>query len=240
MVEQSLALVTGAAHRLGRTFALTLAQHKFAIIVHYHLSKNEAESTADEIRKFGVPVFLIKADLTKPEEINGLFSFIDGLDGRLKILVNSAAEILKSKINDVSIEKWDENMDLNLRAPFFLSQQAAKRMTQGSLIVNVTDAGVTKAWTGFATYMIGKSGLEMMTRILAKALAPSIRVNAIAPGLVLPSESIMPEYWEKLVKRLPLQRPVDLDDVSAALEFLLQVKSLTGQTIVVDGGYSLL
>ncbi len=240
MVEQPLALVTGAAHRLGRVFALTLARRNYAILLHYNHSAEAAESTADEIRKLGVPVFLVKADLTDAIQIRNLFSTLDSLKVRLEVLVNSAAEMMRVDLRDISIEEWDGSIDLNLRAPFFMSQYAAKRMIGGGLIVNVTDAGLGKAWTNFPSYLIGKSGIETMTRLLAKSLAPSIRVNAIAPGLVLPSEETEPAVWEKLVNRLPLQHPVGLDEISTALEFLLGSKSITGQTIVLDGGYSLL
>jgi NAD(P)-dependent dehydrogenase (short-subunit alcohol dehydrogenase family) len=129
---------------------------------------------------------------------------------------------------------------LNLRAPFLLAQKAAERMIQGGLIVNVTDAGVGKAWTGFPAYQVSKAGLEVLTRLLAKTYAPTIRVNAIAPGLVLPSANISAEEWTKLVNRLPLKHSASLEEISAALGFLLKNESVTGQTIIVDGGYSLL
>jgi pteridine reductase len=121
-----------------------------------------------------------------------------------------------------------------------MAQQAAERMKDGGLIVNVTDAGAAKAWAGFPAYTVSKAGLESLTRLLAKAYAPKIRINAIAPGLVLPSENVTPEEWEKLANRLPLKHTVSVDDIVATLEFLLKNGSVTGQTIVVDGGYSLL
>jgi NAD(P)-dependent dehydrogenase (short-subunit alcohol dehydrogenase family) len=112
-------------------------------------------------------------------------------------------------------------------------------MLKGSLIVNVTDAGVGKQWTGFPAYMVSKTGLETLTRLQAKTYAPNIRVNAIAPGLVIPSRKKSVEDWEMLVNRLPLKHPVSLDEIAIALEFLLKNESVSGQTIVVDGGYSL-
>jgi pteridine reductase len=240
MNNYPLALVTGAAHRLGRTFALTLAKLGYAILLHYHHSAEAADATAAEIRSLHVPVFSMEADLTDPVQIQGLFSKIDSLDGRLKVLVNSAAGMKRADLRDISTNEWNASLDLNLRAPFLLGQSAALRMTDGGLIVNVTDAGVGKLWSGFPTYLISKAGLEVLTRLMAKTYAPGIRVNALAPGLVLPSPETPGEDWKKLVDRLPLKHTVSLDEVSQVLEFLLNNESITGQTIVVDGGYSLI
>ena len=113
-------------------------------------------------------------------------------------------------------------------------------MVDGGLIVNISDVGAHKTWTGYPAYAVSKSGVETLTRLLAKAYAPSIRVNAIAPGLVLPPEGFPPGKWEELVGRLPLKRPASLDEVASALTFLLDNPSITGQTVVLDGGYSLL
>jgi NAD(P)-dependent dehydrogenase (short-subunit alcohol dehydrogenase family) len=239
MDEYPLALVTGAAHRLGRTFAMTLARQGYAILLHYHHSVEAAAFTADEIRSLNVPVYPIKSDLTHNAQIKSLFSTLDSLKLRLKVLVNSAAEMRRVDLRKVSAKDWDATFDLNLRAPLLLAQGAADRMTEGGLIVNVTDAGVMKAWSSFSCYLVSKAGLDVLTRLLAKTYAPLIRVNAIAPGPVLPSAEISAEEWEKLVSRLPLKHPASLDEISLALEFLLKNDSITGQTIVVDGGYSL-
>ena len=136
--------------------------------------------------------------------------------------------------------EWDATFALNLRAPFLLAQQAASRMAEGGLIVNITDVAAHKLWSRFPAYVISKSALETLTRLLAKSYAPRIRVNAIAPGLVLPSNHVTQAEWEKLIQRLPLKRPTSLDEVAKALTFLLDNTSVTGQTIVVDGGYSLI
>jgi NAD(P)-dependent dehydrogenase (short-subunit alcohol dehydrogenase family) len=240
MSEYSLALVTGAAHRLGRAFALTLARQGHAILLHYHRSSEAAASTADEIRALSVPVYLVKADLTDASQIQSLFSQLDSYKLSLKVLVNSAAGMMRADLRTVSADDWDATLNLNLRAPLLLAQCAAQRMTEGGLIVNVTDAGAGKAWTGFPSYLVSKAGLEALTHMLAKAYAPNIRVNAIAPGLVLPTSDISAEEWEKLVSRLPLKHPVSLEEISLALVFLIRNESITGQTIVVDGGYSLI
>jgi pteridine reductase len=235
-----LALVTGAARRIGRVFALSLARMGYAILLHYNHSSAEAEAALAEIRAMGVPVSPFQADLSDPQSIEALFSFVDSLPNPLRILVNSAAVMPRTDIHTLSAEQWDSAMAINLRAPFLLAQQASARMKAGSLIINITDAGVSKTWTGFPAYSVSKAGLVMLTRILAKSLGPEIRVNSIAPGLVLPSETVSPQEWQKLIDRLPSKRATTPEELALALEFLVKNESLTGQTIVVDGGYSLI
>ena len=235
-----LALVTGAAQRLGRAFAVRLAARGYDVIVAHHRSVLEAEATAQEIEKSGVRAFPMAADLGSPEETAGLLAAVHRLDGTLAIVVNSASVLLRADPQQLTVDEWDASLDANLRAPYFISQQAATHMSGGGLIVNITDVGAGKAWPRFPAYAISKAGLEAMTRILARAWAPTIRVNAIAPGLVLPSESISSEEWERLVNRLPLRRTARLEEVTLALDFLIDNQYVTGQTIVVDGGYSLI
>jgi NAD(P)-dependent dehydrogenase (short-subunit alcohol dehydrogenase family) len=239
MDEGSLALVTGAAHRLGRIFALTLARRGYAIVLHHHLSADAAISTADEIRALGVPVYPMEADLVDAGQIQALFSKVDALNLPFGVLINSAAVMKHADLRNISVDDWDATLALNLRAPLLMAQLAAKRMTQGGLIVNITDAGVDNNWTGFPAYIVSKSSLETLTRLQAKTYAPTIRVNSIAPGLVLPSNEIAVDEWDKLVGRLPLKQPVSKEDLAGALDFLLTNQSITGQTIVVDSGYSL-
>jgi NAD(P)-dependent dehydrogenase (short-subunit alcohol dehydrogenase family) len=239
-MTQSLALVTGGAHRLGKAFALSLARMGYSIALHYRGSAYEADLTVKEIRALGVEAFEIRADLSIPEKIEFVFSLIDEFKLPLKVLVNSAAVMPVGRPQELDIHNWDAALDLNLRAPFLLSQQAAKRMADGGLIVNITDIGAQKAWSRYPSYTVSKAGLESLTKMLARALAPAIRVNAIAPGLVLPSDVVTPEQWKKLVEKLPLKRAATLDEVTSALEFLIKNGYITGQTIVVDGGYSLI
>jgi NAD(P)-dependent dehydrogenase (short-subunit alcohol dehydrogenase family) len=217
-----------------------LARQGFAILLHYHHSEEEAAATADAIRALGMPVYPVQADLTSSTNIESLFSTLDTLPHPLKVLVNSAALMPRGDVRTLSAADFDAAIALNLRAPFLCAQEAAKRMDDGGLIVNVTDIGAQKAWSGFPAYTVSKAGLESLTRVLARSLAPMIRVNAIAPGLVLPSEYVSEEEWKRLVERLPLKRPASVDEITSALEFLLENEYITGQTIVVDGGYSLL
>lgn len=238
-MTHSLALVTGGAQRLGKVFALSLARMGFAIGLHYHNSAQEANWTKKEMETLGAPVYLLRADLTKPEEIAKLFEIVREFDEPLKVLVNSAAVMPVGHPRELTLANWDSALDLNLRAPFLMAQEAAKLMTDGGLIVNVTDVGANKAWSRYPSYAVSKSALEALTRVLARAFAPSIRVNAIAPGLVLHSDVVTPEEWNRLVDRLPLKRPARGEEISSALEFLVKNEYVTGETIVVDGGYSL-
>lgn len=230
-----LALVTGAAHRLGKVFALTLARHGFDIVLHYHQSLDAALQTKAEIESLGRSVALAQADLTSSDQIHHLVSNIQSLH----VLVNSAAFMPSGNVDVLSLENWDTSLDLNLRAPFLLAQDASQKMTDSGLIVNITDVGAQKAWSRYPSYTVSKAALESLTRILARAYAPKIRVNAIAPGLVLQSDIVPVEEWERLIKRVPLKRAARTEEIASALEFLLTNEYITGQTIVVDGGYSL-
>lgn len=230
-----LALVTGAAHRLGKVFALTLARLGYDIVLHYHASEDEALQTRLEIESLSRRVFPAQADLTQPDQIDALLSTFEALD----VLVNSAAFMPRGDVDSLSLENWDSALDLNLRAPFLLAQACAQKMTEGGLIVNITDVGAQKAWSRYPSYTVSKAALESLTRVLARALAPKIRVNAIAPGFVLPSDVVTAEEWQRLIGRIPLKRPARSEEITSALQFLIQNQYITGQTIVVDGGYSL-
>lgn len=234
-----LAIVTGAARRLGRAFALRLARRGYALLLHYFSSEQEAARTAEEIRALGVPAALVQADLRQADAAQVVFAAADAQPHRLRVLVNSAAMMPRGDARTLSAAEWDAVMALNLRAPFLLAQQAARRMSAGGLIVNVTDVGAARAWSGFPAYTVSKAGLDSLTRVLARAFAPQVRVNAIAPGLVLPSGEVDEEQWRRLVERTPLRRPADPDEVAAALDFLLDNPYVTGQTLTVDGGFSL-
>jgi NAD(P)-dependent dehydrogenase (short-subunit alcohol dehydrogenase family) len=231
-----LALVTGAAHRLGKDFALTLARQGFDILLHYHQSSEPARQTQAEIESVGRRALVVQADLTDPNQIQSLISNLEAL----KVLVNSAAFMPSGNVQALTLENWDSTLDLNLRAPFLLARGCANKMTDGGLIVNITDVGAQKSWSRYPSYTVSKAALESLTKILARALAPKIRVNAIAPGFVLQSEIVSDEEWQRLIHRIPLKRPARTDEITSALEFLLKNEYITGQTIVVDGGYSLL
>ncbi len=234
----ALALVTGGAHRLGRAIAIGLAQKGYAILLHYFQSESKALQTAAELKSLGADVFVKQADLTDERALAALFTEVDSMPYPLQVLVNSAAVMSRGNVQTLEPAEWDTAIALNLRAPFRCSQEAARRMEAG-LIVNITDIGAQKVWSGFPAYTVSKAGLEALTRVLARSLAPRVRVNAIAPGFVLPSQEIPDEEWQRLMGRVPLGRPAHPEEVASAIAFLLDNEYITGQTIVIDGGYSL-
>lgn len=239
--SQELAIVTGAAVRLGREMALALARRGFAVGVHYYHSDEEAHQTAELIQQTGAKVILLRADLCDPDQITDMFKQITDSPYRLSLLVNSAAQMSRGDLRSMNVDEWDATLALNLRAPWLCSRAAAELMqAEGGLIVNISDTGTEKAWTGYPAYEVSKAGVEMLTRLLARSLAPGIRVNAIAPGLIFPPPDFPHAEWERLVQRLPLKRPGSPEAVIHALNFLIDNKYVTGETLVVDGGYRLL
>src|SRR6267154_4373284 len=231
-----VALVTGAAKRLGRAVALRLAEEGADIVIHYRSSAAEANSAIAEIEKMGRRGVAIAADLTSVAEIKRLFDEAAKQFGRLDILVNCAANFLPSSIISTTEEVWDASLDSNLKAPFFCAQAAAPllRRTRGT-IINFADTGGLLGWPGYIAHSVSKAGVVMLTKVLAKALAPEVRVNSIAPGTItMPGDP--PEWETDFVKLAPLRRTGAPSDIADAVVFLVQSQFMTGQVLVVDGG----
>lgn len=238
--KKKLALVTGAAHRLGRDIALFMAHCGYEIVVHYHNSSVEADETSEWIEKQGVKAYTLKADLTDHHQTNGLFQQIRKIPTPLEILINSAAVMLRGRLEEFNLEQWDQTMHLNLRAVWWCSRLAAKEMGDaGGNIINVSDSGAGRLWSTYTAYSLSKAGVDVLTRMLAKELAPGIRVNAVAPGLIMPPDDFPEATWERLIERLPLERPGTTRDVCNAIKYLLENDYITGQILTVDGGYQL-
>jgi len=238
-LDGRVALVTGAGIRVGREIALALAGEGMVVAVHYGHSENEARSTADEIRKKGGKAETFAADLMQPGQAESLVDAVAKRMGALDVLVNSAAIMARTPIGSVTYENWDQTMNLNLRAPFFVSQAAATVMRareSGGVIVNIADLAAFEAWPNYIPHSISKAGVVQLTRAMAYALAPSIRVNAIAPGAVMLPEGWSAEAAEHLKETTPLGTLGTPKDVTEALLFLLRSDYITGETIIVDGG----
>lgn len=236
----ALAIVTGAGHRLGRHFALTLAEKGYTVGVHYHKSRTAAEQTCTEIRLTGGTAHLFQADLTDPLQVEAMFQQVRQLNQPLTVLINSAAVMTNANLLGMPVEDWDQVFSLNLRSPWLCAKYASAMMPSGSSIINISDSGAGRLWLHYGAYSISKSALETLTRLLARSLAPDIRVNAIAPGLILPPESMPPADWQRLVERLPLKAAGSPEYLSQALAFLLENAYITGQILTIDGGYQLI
>jgi len=234
-----VALVTGSAKRLGKAVALRLADEGADLVIHHGNSHGEAQETAAEIEKMGRRAVTVAANLQKVAEIRGLFEEVLKAFGRLDILVNSAANFLPASIVSTTEEIWDASLDTNLKAGFFCAQAAAPllRRTRGT-IVNFADAGGLQGWPGYIPHSISKAGVVMLTKVLAKALAPEVRVNAIAPGTItMPGDP--PEWEADFVRLAPLRRTGAPSDIADAVSYLIHAEFMTGHTLVLDGGRSL-
>ena len=231
-----VALVTGAGKRLGRAVALRLAAEGADVAVHYRESQNEADEVVSAIVKLGRKSVALRADLGSIDEIRKLFLEVGNELGRLDLLVNSAANFLPGSVISTTEEIWDASLDTNVKAPFFCAQAAAPmlRRSKGS-IVNFADTGGLLGWPGYVSHSVSKAGVVMLTKCLAKALAPDVRVNAIAPGTITMAGD--PPEWEvEFVKLAPLRKTGKSSDIADAVIYLATAEFMTGQTLVVDGG----
>lgn len=238
-LERKVALVTGAAKRLGRAVALRLAEEGADLVIHYRSSEKEAQDAVHEIEKLGRRAVAIPADLSNVSQIKRLVDEAAKHFGRLDILVNSGANFLPGSMVSTTEEIWDATLDTNLRAPFFCAQAAAPwlKRTQG-VIINFADTGGLLGWTGYIPHSVSKAGVIMLTKVLAKAFAPEVRVNAIAPGTIT-MEGDPPELQADFIKRAPLRRSGRPSDITDTVLFLVHSKFITGQVLVVDGGRAL-
>ena len=238
-LKDRVALVTGSAKRLGRAVALDLARQGADVVVHYRSSEREAREVTGEIEKLGRRSLALAADLASISEIQKIFQKVDAHFGRLDLLVNSAANFLQAEFASTTEKLWDASLNTNLKAAFFWSQAAAPllKKTNGA-IINFADIGGILGWPGFIPHSISKAGIIMLTRCLAKELAPEIRVNAIAPGTItMPGDP--PEWEADFVKLAPLHRSGRPEDIVGAVSYLAGAKFVTGQVLVVDGGRTL-
>lgn len=231
-----VALVTGSGKRLGREVALGLAERGANLVIHYRSSEKDAREVAGEIEKLGRRSITVAADLDDVSQIRKLFESVASKLGRLDVLVNSAASFVNTEFAATTEKEWSDSLDTNLKAPFFCSQAAAPLLKKtAGCIVNFADVGGILGWTGYIPHSISKAGVIMLTRCLAKELAPDVRVNAIAPGTItLPDDA--PELEANFIKQAPLRRSGRPVDIVGAVVYLATAKFVTGQTLVVDGG----
>ena len=235
-------LVTGAAKRLGRAIALDLARHGWSVAIHYNLSEKEARATAADAATAGVNVALLKADLSRESETATLIERAAAELGPLSGLVNSASLFENDDWYSVSRESWDKHMETNLRAPFVLAQAFARQVPRDGhgAIVNLIDQRVLKPTPQFFSYSLSKASLKWLTTTLAQALAPRVRVNAVAPGPTIINARQSAADFARQRESTVLGRGAEPQDVCDAVRYLLEASSVTGQMLAVDGGQHLI
>jgi NAD(P)-dependent dehydrogenase (short-subunit alcohol dehydrogenase family) len=233
-----VALVTGAAQRIGKSIALRLAERGWHVAVHYRTSAAKAEAVAAEVRLRGGKAITIEADLANEREVETIVPRVAEQLGPLSLLVNNASVFEMDKADTVTRASWDKHLETNLRAPFVLCQAFARQFTRdsGGNIINLLDQRVWKLTPYFVSYTIAKMGLWTLTRTLALSYAPRIRVNGIGPGPTLPSPRQTQEQFAQQSAAVPLGHGATPREIARAVLFILESPSMTGQMIALDGG----
>ncbi|WP_054711156.1 enoyl-[acyl-carrier-protein] reductase FabL [Bacillus sp. JCM 19041] len=248
-MERKTALVTGSSRGIGKEIAVRLAQQGYNIVINFARNRSQAEATAEEIRVLGVDVLTVKANVGKPEKIKEMFTQIDETFGRLDIFVNNAASGVLRPLMELEESHWNWTMDINAKALLFCAQEAAKRMETngGGKIVSLSSLGSIRYLDNYTTVGVSKAAVESLTRYLAVELAPKgIVVNAVSGGAVdtdaLTHFPNREELLQDAAERTPAGRMVEPADLAKAAMFLLsdEASMIRGQTIIVDGGISLL
>jgi pteridine reductase len=241
-LENKVAIVTGAAVRLGRAQALALAEQGARLIVHYNTSAGPAAEVVRQIRSMGSDAIAVQADLSRPMQAPAIVDQAIAHFGQADILVNSASIFEPGEWDDTTEENWDRHFDINCKSPFFLTQAFARRIGTGGRghVVNIADWRAVYPGRGHVAYTLTKAALVAMTKSLSLALAPGIQVNAIAPGLILPPPGKGPEHLAQRATQIPLERTGSAREIAQTLLFLLRSDFVTGEMIYVTGGEHLL
>jgi len=234
-LDGQVALVTGAAKRIGRSIALRFAAEGAAVVINYNSSKKEADAVVREIRSHGGKAVAVQANVSRRADVRKLFAAVKKNFGRLDILVNNAGEFFPVKFEEITDVQWDGILDTNLKSQFLCAQAAApvmKKQGRGR-IINLSSLGGLLPWPSYTHYCVSKAGSIMLTRCLARALGPEILVNSIAPGTIqFPGEP--PD--EDFIQRVPLHRTGTGEDIANAALYLATAEFVTGQILAVDGG----
>jgi NAD(P)-dependent dehydrogenase (short-subunit alcohol dehydrogenase family) len=239
MKTKGTVLITGAAKRLGRAMSLHLASLGYSVAIHYNHSEKEAKTLANLIKSKKGQCALFPADLTNEKETNALIANVKKTFPQLNVLINNASFFEPSAIKTCSIEHFSDNLNVHLKAPFILTKRFAAACQKGN-IINILDTNIIQDKTSHFAYLLSKKSLLELTKLSAVELGPHIRVNAIAPGLILPPEGESIGYLKKRAERIPLKKIGDLQSILTSIEFLLNNPYVTGQVIFNDGGEHLL
>jgi NAD(P)-dependent dehydrogenase (short-subunit alcohol dehydrogenase family) len=238
-----VALITGAARRVGREIALALAQQGADLLIHYNRSGQEAHDTIHELRQLGVRAEAVRGNLGNPLDIERIFVELEAQFGRVDVLVNNASSFEPAPFLEMTVDQWNYAMGINLRAPFLCGQRAAHLMLArniGGVIINIADVAGVVPWVRYPQHSVSKAGLLMLTKVMAKSLGPLIRVNAVVPGPVLKPGDMPQHTWERIGEDLPLFRTGSPENVAQAVMAIVENDFMTGSVLTVDGGDSLL
>jgi pteridine reductase len=231
------ALITGGAVRIGRAITEALADVGYQVVIHYNSSAGPAEELRDAIIHKGGEARIIGADLSRTDEVKRLADEAVAAFGGIDVLINSASVFPAESLEQTDEALWEQTMGVNLRAPFFLIRHLAHTLRErNGVVVNMADLAGLQPWASYAAHSISKAGVVQMTKVAARSLAPEVRVNAIAPGAVLPPDDMSQEEVDRLARTAPLRRNGSPADVVRAVLYLLQADFVTGETLVVDGG----
>lgn len=235
-ISGKVALITGSSKRIGRETAVELARRGARVAIHYRSDEAGARETRRLVEEAGASGELYRAELTDTREVETMFSDLEAKMGRLDILVNNASVFDQGRLEESTPALWDAQMDSNAKAPFFIAQRAARLMREHGKIVNLLDVAGETVWPGYLVYSVSKAALIAVNRGLAKALAPRIQVNGVAPGPVL-----FPEYYTQDQKHLAIERTLlkragSARDIVSAVVFLIENDYITGEVLHVDGG----
>ena len=241
-IEGKVALVTGAAKRLGRSIALALAERGAELVIHYRDSEREAQELLALLKRAGGKPVAVRGDVSVAADVDRIVETAMQAFGRIEILVNNAAIFYRTPFEKVTEEDWDRFLDVNLKGPFLLCRRIGGimlRQGQGK-IISLADLAGLKVWAEYIPYSVSKAGLIALTQGLAKALAPAVQVNAVAPGAVLLPEGTTPEERERAIRRIPLDRLGTPEDIARAVVYLIRNDFITGEVLRLDGGQHLL
>ncbi|GAB4438512.1 MAG: SDR family oxidoreductase [Anaerolineae bacterium] len=237
-IKNKVALVTGGAHRVGKAITLMLARAGANVVINYHTSAAQAEATAEEVRALGAKPLIIQANIADYNQVKAMVGqvkiWFEGVD----ILINSADRWEKSPFPSEDIGPWERIIGTGVNGPYYVTNAFAPMMLErgGGAIVNIVDLSAWEAWPNFTAHAVAKSALLALTRQSALELGPTIRVNAVAPGPVLPPSDYSPKQIENVAARTLLNRWGSAEDVAQAVKFLIEADYISGETIRVDGG----
>lgn len=239
LLSGRVALVTGAARRVGQAIALALAQRGAHVVVSYRTSRREADETVAKLHEFGVRAEAIRADVSRARDAQALVTHIGRQFGRLDVLINNASIFQRTPIERLTERDWDAHLDTNLKGPFLCALFASRLMKkrgQGK-IINLADWAGERPYRDYLPYCVSKAGVIALTKALAKELAPTIHVLAIAPGPTLPPQDMTKAERQRVIKQVPLKRWGSPQDIASAVLFAIEgTDFMTGTTIFVDGG----